>query len=187
MTIQMWLRVVVGLATTLARTLGCISSGLIDCGCSVSSHGPKPAFCLQWERFHFPNLRGSWIGEKWEAQSTVSEASEGWGKPSLLHIHSLVLPSHLLRLHILLGLSFMTDTLTDPHLVFFTSLAKSLYICALGFVIPSLHIWTICLYLSRPRVPASTGCAFLSYPQFEEQTLLFRTYRFTVCLAWFPK
>lgn len=76
---------------------------------------------------------------------------------------SLVLPSHLLRLHILLGLSFMTDTLTDPHLVFFTSLAKSLYICALAFVIPSLHIWTISLYLSKPRVPASTGCAFLSY------------------------
>lgn len=90
-----------------------------------------------------------------------SEASEDWGKhqPSPYPLSS-VPPSHLLRLYILLGLSFLTNTLRGLH---FTSLAKSHYICAFASVIPSLPIWTISLYLSRPHVSASSGCAFLSY------------------------
>lgn len=84
--------------------------------------------------------------------------------PSLCHILCNKFHLHLYWDCIFsLAFFFWPVHFQNPHLVFFTSLAKSHYICALAFVILSLHVWAKSLYLSRLHVPVSTGCAFLSY------------------------
>lgn len=94
--------------------------------------------------------------KKWEAQKVLQWSQRKLRHPSLLYIHC-----HQFCLHIYwdcifsLAFLFWLMHLENPHLLFFTSLAKSHCICALA-LLSHLQIWTRSLHLSRPHVSAST-------------------------------
>lgn len=164
MTCQIWLRGVAGLATTLARTLGCISSDLTDLWVFVFLTWSQTCSLFTVREISLPRypLRRSWAGEKWEAWSGLMKSVKTEVNPSLLHIHC-----HQFCLHVywdcIFSLAFLSwpTPLAESSLgVLHISCEVPLYLC-LSFCYP---IPTYLNHIPLPfQVPAFTGCAFLSY------------------------
>lgn len=108
-------------------------------------------------------LRGSWAGEKREARSALVKPVKTEANTSLLHIHCHRFPL-LIYWDCIFSLAFLfwPIRLEDytSHLLPSPIISVPLLLLSHPYL---SEPYPCTLYLSRPHVSASSGCAFLSY------------------------
>ena len=132
------------------RLMGCMSSGHIDfCTFSIMRWSyTRRDFSSPAPTQKFRDTR--------DVRNMVS--SEDWGKEPTKCMPAL--PFHLSEgVNSPLPNSFYPVYLKKPYLLFFTSLTKFTFTCALTFLIPSLHVQTASLFSSQ----ATHSCIYCQY------------------------